>query len=1077
MIPESVIEQVLDRNSIVDVVSEYGITLKRAGANLKALCPFKTEDTPSFMVSPAKNICHCFGCGEGGNPIKFVMKYDQVDFYTAIQKLAKRVNITIEEREETESEKAMRLEREAQLAMMERVAAYYRALFKESEEAKEYAFGRWGEEFCEEAGIGFAPNSWDTLVSWAKSNGESLDRMKELSLVCAGSHGFYDFYKGRIMIPVKDRMGRVISFTARDITGNSEAPKYLNGKETPLFNKGEVLFNFHLARRPAAQQQQVYAVEGAPDCMRLLQIEVANVVAPLGTAWTEAHFKMLKPIAHRICFLPDADPPKDGHDYGAGVEAVIKNGKEAMKHGFSVSVKPIPLGKGGKKQDPDEYCTTIERFNELEERDFILWLATLRFDKAKTTEQKATVVTEIASLLALVENPTEQNMLIDELAEINGKKDTFWQKALSEQKRIANEQAASDKKEKKKSDEETDMEQLAKYGFYIKKGKYCSTTKDGSEWEWSNFIMQPLFHIDNKDSPKRMFYIVNEYGEKRLVAFQQDDLTSLGKFMTIIEGTANFIWMATAKEFTKLRRALYENMETATEIKQLGWQREGFYAFGNGVWDGTQFHQVDDMGIVRLGKEFGRNWMGEQTTGCYYLPAFSLQYKHDVRLFKFEKTFVHMGYSKLPLVDFTGQIFRVFGDNGRIGFCFLMATLFRDIVTAETRSFPILNLFGPKGSGKSELGHTLMSFFIIGNVPPNIQNSTLPALNDTVAAVSNALVHIDEFKNDIDIYKREFLKGLWDGTGRTRMNMDLDKKKETTSVDAGIILSGQEMATADIALFSRFVYLTFDTSEFTKEQQTEYNRLKEMRSHGVSHLTLQLLRHRKKMETEFKDIYRLTQSEIDAALENDRIEDRIKNNWLIPLAVLRTLEGSLGISLHYDEMKPVVIEGIRRQNAECKSNNELAGFWNTVQYLVSEGELIAEGDFRVDYCNTLKTDIYVNGTQWPQGRRVLMLQTTRVLKLYKKANKQTDEQGLPESSLKYYLEKSREYIGKKSAVRFKIFLKGGVPKMIPAASSTEHPHQASQTQRAMCFDYDRLVANYGINLESTGIDAIQPEDE
>ena len=1047
MIPERIIEQVLDRNSIVDVITDYGIQLKRHGRSkyYECCCPFHGEKTPSFKVDDIKGTYRCFGCGERGNAISFVMKHDGLEFPAAVKVLADKKNIKIEEREETDDEKNSRLEREANLALMARVDALYKAMFREDADAQEYAHGRWGAEYCEEEGIGYAPKG-NVLVSWAEKNGESLDRLRTLSLVGLDEHNcWYDFFRARIMIPIKDRMGHVISYTARDMTGTSKS-KYLNGAESPIYRKGDVLFGFHNARRIASKEQKVYAVEGAPDCMRLQQIGVVNTVAPLGTAWTEAQFTLLKRIVHKICFLPDADPAKDGDEFGAGVKAVIKNGKEAMKAGFAVSVKPIPLGKQGEKQDPDEYCQDIKRFNGLEERDFIIWLAELRFERAKTTEAKATVVAELAGLIAMVQSDTEQAMLIDELAEMSGKKEALWRSAVNDQKRIANEKAGQPKKQK-----EIEIEQLSQYGFYIKKGKYCSTTKDGDEWEWSNFTMEPLFHIIDNIMPKRLYYIKNEFGLKRLVELRQEELVGLSKFKQKVEGLGNFIWMASDREFTKLKRFLYEVTETAEEVKQLGWQRAGFFAFGNGVWDGVEFQTVDDMGIVRLGE-----------LGNYYLPAFSQQYKKDNKLYKFEKMFVHLSYSTIPLRQFTSQIFRVFGDNGRIGFCFLLATLFRDIVTAETRSFPILNLFGPKGSGKSELGHTLMSFFIAGNVPPNIQNATLPALNDTVAAVANALVHIDEFKNDIDLYKREFLKGLWDGTGRTRMNMDLDKKKETTSVDAGIILSGQEMATADIALFSRFIYLTFDRSEFSKEEQMEYNRLKELRSLGVSHLTLQLLRHRKKMEVEFKDIYRLTQTEIDAELEGERIEDRIKNNWLIPLSVLRTLEGALGISVRYEELKPVVLEGIRRQNAECKSNNELAGFWNSVKYLLSEGEIVNEGDFRIKTLTELRTDIAM--MEWPAGKRILFLQKSRIFKLYKRLNKLTDEVGIPEASLKYYLEKSREFLGEKKSVRFSCFMKGGIPKMSQPSLPGERTRQLQEVQRAYCFDYDELVRNYHINL-------------
>lgn len=292
---------------------------------------------------------------------------------------------------------------------------------------------------------------------------------------------------------------------------------------------------------------------------------------------------------------------------------------------------------------------------------------------------------------------------------------------------------------------------------------------------------------------------------------KQEDLVSIAKFKQRIEGLGNFLWKASERELTKLKAFLYEKTETAIMITQLGWQRQGFYAFGNGIFHDGRFLKVDDFGIVRI-----------KDKGNFYLPANSKIYRDDIKLFQFERRFIHIGYSSVPLREFTDQLFKVFGNNGRVGFLFLLATLFRDVVTRSTRSFPILNLFGPKGSGKSELGHTLMSFFIIENVPPNIQNSTLPALNDTVAAVANALVHIDEYKNNLDINKHEFLKGLWDGTGRTRMNMDLDKKKETTSVDAGIILSGQEMPTADIALFSRLIFLSFSTSTFSNEEKKNY---------------------------------------------------------------------------------------------------------------------------------------------------------------------------------------------------------------------------------------------------------------
>ena len=325
------------------------------------------------------------------------------------------------------------------------------------------------------------------------------------------------------------------------------------------------------------------------------------------------------------------------------------------------------------------------------------------------------------------------------------------------------------------------LDLFEKYGFQTRGNAYISIGANGKIFQWSNFLLRPLFHIsDGGSNALRLFEIENEDGEKRIIEFKAEDLVSLSRFKQKIESIGNYIWLAKEEQLTRLKQFLYKATETAEPITQLGWQDHGFFAFGNGIFDGRKWHKVDDFGIVRLGDQ-----------GNFYLPAFSSIYEKQKSLYQFERSFVHYGLGKVTLRTYAEQLIDVFGDNAKIGLSFLLATLFRDVVTAQTKSFPILNLFGPKGSGKSELGHSLMSFFIIENTPPNIQNSTLPALADAVAQCANALVHIDEFKNTIDIDKREFLKGLWDGTGRNRMNMDKDKKREVTRVNSGIILSGQ----------------------------------------------------------------------------------------------------------------------------------------------------------------------------------------------------------------------------------------------------------------------------------------------
>lgn len=556
----------------------------------------------------------------------------------------------------------------------------------------------------------------------------------------------------------------------------------------------------------------------------------------------------------------------------------------------------------------------------------------------------------------------------------------------------------------------------------MENGKYFSITEKGNVYEWSNFTMEPLFHIKDNLNPKRLYMLTNELHMKVLIELNQEDLVSISKFKQKIEGQGNFIWKATERELTKLKSFLYEKTETALQIKQMGWQREGFYAFGNGVFFKNKFYTADDYGIVRL-----------PDLGNYYLPSSSKIYKDDARLFTFEKQFVHLNYSSVTLEEFTTQLFKVFGDNGRIGFAFYLATLFRDVVTNASAEhwFPILNLFGPKGSGKSELGHTLLALFTIAYKAPNIQNSTISALNDTVAASANALAHIDEYKNDLDPKVIEFLKGLWDGTGRSRMNMDLDKKKEVTAVDAGIILSGQEMPTADIALFSRLIFLQFPRSEFTHEEKHNYMELMKMRSRGLTHLTIELLKYRKRFEQNYASMFREVQKAVNAELSGQRCEDRIVNNWCVPLAALKVLQDVVP-TLPYDTLFQIIIEGIRKQSAECKTNGELGSFWNTVQYLASEGILIDTGDYTIKYLTSLKTDAV--DCSWGVEKPILYMQTTRVFNLYRKEGRQAAEKVLPIDALKYYLANNAAYLGKKN-VRLYVF-KMGINNLIRCARTS-----------------------------------------
>ena len=1061
MIDERTIEQIIDRADIVEVISQYVPELKQNGHKFKACCPFHGEKTPSFIVSPAKGSWHCFGCGAGGNVVGFVMQHENLNYPEALRLLAKKYGITIEDKELTPEQERLRMKREAMFIINQKCAEHFRAniLLKENKSALDYAVNRWGEKYVEEMGIGYAPKSWDDLCTFANKSALSIELMEQMGLVRKRDNGgHYDFYRERVIIPIRDRYRHIIGFTARAMGDEKETAKYLNSPESDIYHKKDSIFGIDVALKQAVKEDKFYLVEGAPDAMQLQRIRKYNTVAPLGGDWTASQFSQLKKYATKVCFLPDADPAKTdrGEKIGAGTRNAMRNGLLAMKEGLAVSIKEIPLAEGGGKQDPDTFCTSLQKFDELGEKDFVTWYAKYIFEDAETTEDRSNAINQICDMIVMVGDEVKETMYMRELQTYYADK-TLWRTALNRAKKIAkSKQVIADSKK-------IDRDLLRKYGFYEDHNAYYALKDGGDESKWSNFIMLPMFHIKDSLLPKRLYRIRNQNKQEEIIEMKQEDLVSLSKFKQKVEGLGNYIWLATEKELTKLKMFLYEQTETALEVTQLGWQRQGFFAYGNGCFD-TAWHSADEYGIVRL------------ENGNFYLPGCSTIYKDDIKLFQFERKFIHTNFSNVSLRTYSEQLIKVFGDNAKVGIAFLLASLFRDIIVGQTKSFPIMNLFGPKGSGKSELGHSLMSFFIIKNTPPNIQNATIAALGDAVAQCANALVHIDEYKNSIDLDKREFLKGLWDGTGRSRMNMDRDKKREITSVDCGVILSGQEMPTIDIALFSRLIYLTFMRTEFTAAEKRAFDECKAMRDMGLSHLTLQLLRHRAKMEADFSSNYRQCMTDLNEKLVGETIEDRIQRNWVIPLAAYRTLEAVIDLPFSYRELLKISVDGIIRQNRECKSNNELANFWNVVAYLHQDGEIYIDSDFRIDYLKKFKSN-KLKELEWQQPRPVLRLRKDRIFPLYKKFSKQVGDASLPLESLKFYLENSQEYLGVNQSVRFKIIQRGVEVTREEGDGPQRVVKKASATAQALCFDYQQLVENFGINLNVETTDLSEDESD
>lgn len=334
------VDEVKSRLSIEDVVSEY-VQLKRAGRNWKGLSPFGNEKTPSFIVSPEKQIWHDFSSGKGGNVFSFIMEMEGLDFKGALELLARKAGVDLEQYRRPGQRGGPNKERLYQL--LEAAAHFYQVQFSKNQVALEYVFKKRGfrKETALEWRLGYAPNTGDALSKFLLGKKFTPDELKSAGVVAQRYRGTVDMFRGRLMIPLQDPQGRVIGFTARQLDDDPEAPKYINTPATVLYDKSRHVYGLHLAKEAIRKNKYVVLAEGNLDVIASHQAGVRQVVATAGTALTEQHLKALSRFTGdiRLCF--DADK--------AGINATERAIPIASKVKVSLSMIDIPSGK-----DPDE---------------------------------------------------------------------------------------------------------------------------------------------------------------------------------------------------------------------------------------------------------------------------------------------------------------------------------------------------------------------------------------------------------------------------------------------------------------------------------------------------------------------------------------------------------------------------------------------------------------------------------------------------------------------------------------------------------------------------------------------------
>ena len=1048
------------------------------------LCPFHEERTGSFAVSPAKNLFHCFSCNRGGDTITFIMEKENLSFMEAVEFIAKNNNIAIEYvREEKNDEQIAEARRkESLLATLDHIQRFFSDNLRivdnaECRQAREYAYDRWAEEFCSVSGIGYAPKSSTDFMEYCRNKSLNEDLLFELGMLKRGEDGStYAMFRQRIMIPIRNRWGRIIAYTARYIGNNPKAPKYINSSTSIIYSKGETVFGIDRACRQKNADYYII-VEGAPDVLRMQSVGYENTVAALGTAWTDNQFEQLKKFTNSLCFIPDSDIA-EGKAFGPGFEAVMENGAAAIKKGFHVTVRELPFATAPLetdeeelsetdfdsvtnsnatkviKNDADSFIHCKEDYTSLTEKHFIIWLAQKRFYIASSLVEERKCVSEIADLLRYIKDQLVFDQCIEQLAKIHGKV-KLWRDAVTQARgeaRRRNDKLSS------MNDMQREAELLRQFGLYIRENCYYSVGEENEDpSRISNFIMEPLFHIEDENNGTRIFRMRNTYNICRVIELRESEMCSLSNFQQKVGSLGNYVWLAKIDKLNRVKEYLYSKTDTAERIRKLGWNgNENFFAFGNGILTDGVFKEVNELGIVK-----------SPSGKAFYIPATSKIYIHNQEIFQFERLMVHENRNGVKLYGFASKLMEVFGENASIALCYLFSTLFRDIIFGRTRHFPILNLFGEKGTGKTTLATSLQSFFLHGVDPPNLGVTSVPAMNDRVSQAVNTLVVLDEYKNDLDIRKIAYLKGLWGGGGQTKKNTSTDGMATQTIVTTGVALCGQDKPTQDMALYTRVIFLAFSKTSFNQLEKKHYEDLVSLCNLGLTHLTVEILNHRELFEKNFSEIYSITKRELATKLENETIHDRIFGNWVIPLATFRTLETVIDVPFSYTELFETAIKGIRNQNELAQESSEIADFWNMLQGFQTSGKCIDRAHYRIRYMKSFRPISAKEDIEFQEARPILYLNMAAISSLFNSRNLNATANRSNWSTIMSYLKSHTSYLGLKQD-RFTILLPSGLPDYSVELDCNNQTVKKVKVNRpkALCFDYLQLKEMFGLDLET-----------
>jgi len=1006
--------------SVYDVISEYPVELKAAGVNYSACCPFHGEKTASFVVSPAKNIATCFGgCGRSWDAIEFVKEFDNLTFADAAKKVAKIGGKTIEYKDYSKAsawESEQKEQKEKENSLLPTLKLVFEKFHEnagklpiseiEIKEEKvqfiEFMNRQFRLDNLKKFGYGVA--SGDLVKKSYKKEAWDPEILKELGLLMDKGKGTFDFFRDRHIVAIQNHLGQVRGLAGR-VLDNSE-PKYLNSPESAIFKKSTLLFGLYQNCKAIQKAGECILVEGYTDVITMSEYGFDNVVATCGTALTVEQCQLLKRFTDTIIILRDNDK--------AGEKATIRDVELLIKSGFMVKV--IKQELENKKVDPDSFLREKgpDVFSDLlEQWEYgLIWRVML--DVNEKDEFTKTAAMELAArLISFVKKENDRIIYIGQLTSNN---------RLGPQKKILQEEIKKEEDKRLKSNgsgltaiQERD---LKTYGIYIHNNKYYKRGKGGDySMPLSNFVIDPIYLVASMENPTRMVIIKNVYGHAEIIDANTDTFVELGTFKKEIARHGNFRFEGDTRssDYNQIIAKMYDETEKVFRITTLGWHNKGFFTWINGITVDGKFQHTSENGVV------------EHEGIRYILPGKQFFNKNDDA---FDDTSADEEYLKLykykecdvKFKDYILMMYGVHEENALAGLAFYFAALFRDVIYSKLKSFPILDLFGPKGRGKSTLAWSLSFLYGDARAPLNLSNFTKHGFVTRGNQIRNGLLWCDEFSNKLEDDTHELLKGVYDGAGRERGKKDNKKSTENIKIISALMMSGQDLPLKHIALYDRCITLHFNYKK-SQEGYVKYQALNNLELTGkFSHYTSMLQALRPEIEKEFDITFDKVRSELETSLPNAEIaEARIIQNHSVILAMTAIFEKHLGLpdingKSFYSQLLDYVVRLVDNQSNTLRNQDELADWWATFIFLIEQRSLKHNKDFiieedtnvRIKLKNTRK-DTAVK--QFDSVKKILYMRFERTHPLYMEQMRRQGKNPFELATLKHYMESHDSFIG------------------------------------------------------------------